>query len=99
MTEAKYQNDVEAIDKLTEIFNIIKSELAKVIIGQDEIIEQLLISLFSRGHCLLIGVPGLAKTLMIKTFGGSLISNFREYNLHRISCHLILPVQRLLRKI
>lgn len=55
------------VDKLAEKIKQVKSEIAKVIIGQDEIIAQLLISLFSRGHCLLIGVPGLAKTLLIKT--------------------------------
>jgi MoxR-like ATPase len=76
MAEVKYQNDAEAIDKLTEMVNKIKTELAKVIIGQDEIIEQLLISLFSRGHCLLVGVPGLAKTLLIKTLGDILDLEF-----------------------
>ncbi len=45
----------------------IKTELGKVIVGQDEVIEQLLIALFAGGHCLLIGVPGLAKTLLVKT--------------------------------
>jgi MoxR-like ATPase len=62
-------SDIEAVSKLTDIFEKIKSEISKVIVGQEEIIEQLLISLFSRGHCLLIGVPGLAKTLLVKTLG------------------------------
>ncbi len=69
MTEVKNQNDVEAIENLTKLIVNIKNEISKVIIGQEEIIEHLLISLFSRGHCLLIGVPGLAKTLLIKTLG------------------------------
>ncbi len=69
MTEVKNLDDVEAIDNLTEIVKKIKTEISKVIIGQEEIVDQLLISLFSRGHCLLVGVPGLAKTLLIKTLG------------------------------
>jgi MoxR-like ATPase len=59
--------DVILVEKLNEKVRLIKSEIAKVIIGQDEIIDQLLISLLSNGHCLLVGVPGLAKTLLIKT--------------------------------
>ncbi len=58
--------DVELVEKLAEKIKKVKSEIAKVIVGQDEIIDQLLISLFSRGHCLLVGVPGLAKTLLNK---------------------------------
>ncbi len=58
---------MEAVQLLKDTFEAIKKEIAKVIIGQDEIIEQLLISLLARGHCLLVGVPGLAKTLIIKT--------------------------------
>ena len=61
--------DVEAIENLPKLFNIIKREIAKTIVGQSDVIDQLLISLFARGHCLLIGVPGLAKTLLVKTLG------------------------------
>jgi MoxR-like ATPase len=60
-------NDVELLEQLSKKVTEVKSEISKVIIGQNEIIEQLLISLLSRGHCLLVGVPGLAKTLLIKT--------------------------------
>lgn len=60
-------DDVEAVKILQENFKTIRQEIGKVIIGQDEVIEQLLISLLARGHCLLVGVPGLAKTLLIKT--------------------------------
>lgn len=60
-------NDVEAVAALTERYDALRREVAKVIIGQDAVIEQLLISLLARGHCLLVGVPGLAKTLLIKT--------------------------------
>jgi MoxR-like ATPase len=57
--------DVESIDNLRAVTEQIRTELAKVIIGQDEVIEQLLICIFARGHALLMGVPGLAKTLLI----------------------------------
>jgi len=60
-------DDVKLVEQLSSTVKNIKSEIAKVIVGQDEIINQLLISLFAKGHCLLIGVPGLAKTLLIKT--------------------------------
>ncbi len=59
--------DVELVEKLNSKIKDIKAEIGKVIIGQEEIIDQLLISLLSKGHCLLVGVPGLAKTLLIKT--------------------------------
>ena len=63
----KSNDDVELVEQLNESVKKIKQEIAKVIIGQDEIIDQLLVSLFCKGHCLLVGVPGLAKTLLIKT--------------------------------
>src|SRR5689334_14035584 len=57
----------QSIDKLQQSYAAIKRQMSQVIVGQDEVIEQLLISLFSKGHCILEGVPGLAKTLMIST--------------------------------
>ena len=66
----------EAIDLLARSRDQILTELSKVIVGQQEVIEQLLISMFSRGHCLLEGVPGLAKTLMISTIAQSLDLSF-----------------------
>ena len=66
-TDDNQKNDVKLVEQLNETIKKIKLEIAKVIIGQDEIIDQLLISLLARGHCLLVGVPGLAKTLLIKT--------------------------------
>ena len=60
-------DEVEFVDNISKKVRSIKSEIAKVIIGQEEIIDQLLIALISKGHCLLVGVPGLAKTLLIKT--------------------------------
>ena len=56
----------------------IRAELNKVIVGQDSIVQLLLVSLFSRGHCLLIGVPGLAKTLLVKTLGEILALSFKR---------------------
>jgi MoxR-like ATPase len=66
-TESLAQDDLEAVRRLREAFDSIKKQLARVIVGQDQVIEELLIALFSRGHCILEGVPGLAKTLMIST--------------------------------
>lgn len=61
------KDDVKLVELLDQKVKQLKSEISKVIIGQNEIIDQLLIALLSRGHCLLVGVPGLAKTLLIKT--------------------------------
>ncbi len=61
------KGDVAAVEELNEAYQKIKDEIAKVIIGQETIINQMLISLLARGHCLLVGVPGLAKTLIIST--------------------------------
>lgn len=63
----EYKNDVDALDALCGKYEILKKEISKVIYGQDEVITQVLVSLFSRGHVLLIGVPGLAKTLLVTT--------------------------------
>src|SRR5215207_6139259 len=66
-TPALAQDDLQAVQRLRDGFNDIKRQLARVIVGQDQVVEELLIALFSRGHCILEGVPGLAKTLMIST--------------------------------
>ncbi len=71
-------NDVEASRALQESYNSLRKEIAKVIFGQESIIEQLLISLLSRGHCLLVGVPGLAKTLLIRTLAEVLDLTFKR---------------------
>lgn len=67
MTTIKYKSDVEAINAFVEKNNQLKSEIAKVIVGQDTIVNNALISIFSQGHALLVGVPGLAKTLLVNT--------------------------------
>jgi MoxR-like ATPase len=69
-------DDVQRVHKLNEAFRRITSELGKVIVGQQQVIEELLIAMFARGHCLLVGVPGLAKTLMIRTLADSLSLKF-----------------------
>src|ERR1700732_1266960 len=71
-TEPLAQDDLEAVRRLCESFQSLKKQLGRVIVGQDQVIEELLIALFSRGHCILEGVPGLAKTLMISTLSKSL---------------------------
>ena len=67
-----FKTDVEAADAFIKKYQILKTEISKVIIGQDQVIDQILISVFSKGHCLLVGVPGLAKTLMISSVSEAL---------------------------
>jgi len=74
--EFQKSGDVESVKQLSEVYHTLGSEIGKVIVGQQSIIEHLLISLLSRGHCLLIGVPGLAKTLLIKTLAETLDLKF-----------------------
>lgn len=62
-----YQSDVDAVDALHLSYNDIRKEISQVIIGQDDVVKSVLISIFSNGHCLLVGVPGLAKTLLVQT--------------------------------
>ena len=71
-------NDVQAVERLRDAHARIRAELAKVIVGQDEVLEQLLITLFSGGHCILEGVPGLAKTLMISALSRCLNLTFNR---------------------
>lgn len=71
-------SDVKAIDTLVDRFEDLKKEIGKIIIGQDEVIEQIIISIFSGGHALLIGVPGLAKTLMVNTVAQTLGLDFKR---------------------
>jgi MoxR-like ATPase len=69
-------DDLEAVHQLREAFIQITHELSKVVIGQKAVIEELLVAMFARGHCLLVGVPGLAKTLMIRTVADALALQF-----------------------
>lgn len=73
-----YQSDVEAADAFLEKFKVLKKEISKKVIGQQEVIDQVLISVFAKGHALLVGVPGLAKTLMINTISESMGLSFNR---------------------
>lgn len=66
-TDIKFSSDVEALDALAGKYKRLREEIGQVIVGQDDVVKNLLISIFSRGHCLLVGVPGLAKTLLVNT--------------------------------
>jgi MoxR-like ATPase len=71
-------DDIQAVERLSEAYRSIADEISKRIVGQHDVIEQLLIALFARGHCLLVGVPGLAKTLMIRTLADALTLEFNR---------------------
>ena len=74
-------SDVVAVEQFVKKYKDLKQEIAKVIIGQDEVVNQILISVFSGGHSLLIGVPGLAKTLMVNTIAQALGLDFKRIQL------------------
>ena len=70
--------DVAVIDELRSTYGSMKAEMAKVIVGQDEVVENLLITILSRGHALLMGVPGLAKTLMVNSLSKVMSLDFNR---------------------
>ncbi len=74
----KKVSDVDLVDQLRETYDALLKEIGKVIIGQHDIIHQMIISLLSKGHCLIIGVPGLAKTLLISTLSKTLKLEFNR---------------------
>ena len=71
-------SDKEGIDQLVTHYQELKNEIHKVIVGKDEVVDQVLISIFSKGHCLLVGVPGLAKTLLVNTISDCLGLGFNR---------------------
>jgi MoxR-like ATPase len=71
-------NDAERAEQLMEACRKIRSQVAKIIVGQEVVIEQLLVAIFARGHCLLEGVPGLAKTLMVRSLAEAMDLSFRR---------------------
>lgn len=71
-------SDVEAVERFGQRYRDLKAEVSKVIIGQDKVVEDVLIAIFSRGHCLLVGVPGLAKTLLVNTVAKALGLSFNR---------------------
>ena len=76
--ERQKADDINAIEQLGKAREVLLEEIHKIIVGQDEVIDQILTAMFCRGHCLLVGVPGLAKTLMISTLARVLKLNFRR---------------------
>ncbi len=77
-TATAHQSDVAAVDALAQSYKDLKKEIAKVIVGQDEVVKTVIISLFSNGHSLLVGVPGLAKTLLVSTIADVLDLDFKR---------------------
>lgn len=74
----QFENDIKAVDALHQAFKNISAEIGKIVIGQDEVIKSVLIAIFSNGHCLLVGVPGLAKTLLVQTVADVMDLNFNR---------------------
>jgi len=75
---SNFKSDVEAVDALAQAYKDLSAEIAKVIVGQDEVVRAVIISLFSNGHSLLVGVPGLAKTLLVSTISEVLDLDFKR---------------------
>ena len=74
----KYSSDVEAAQALAASYNELKKEISRVIIGQDEVVRLVLTGIFCQGHSLLVGVPGLAKTLLVQTISNALDLQFKR---------------------
>lgn len=74
----QYKSEVEAVDGLAQSYKALKSEIGKVIVGQDDVVKTVILSLFSNGHSLLVGVPGLAKTLLVSTIAEVLDLDFKR---------------------
>ena len=78
MSQEPSKQDLEQVEKLRTAYTSMKEEIKKVIVGQDHVVDELFMALFCRGHCLLIGVPGLAKTLLISTLSRVLSLDFNR---------------------
>ncbi|MCB0402407.1 MAG: AAA family ATPase [Flavobacteriales bacterium] len=78
MEQPNYKSEVEAIDAFVKRYNELTAEIGKVIVGQEAVVKNVLISIFSKGHCLLVGVPGLAKTLLVSTISNTLGLDFNR---------------------
>lgn len=78
MEEVKIPSGKEAVDELARKYELLKKEIGKVIVGQEKVVETVIISLFSKGHSLLVGVPGLAKTLLVSTIADVLDLDFKR---------------------
>ncbi len=75
---AQFKSDVEAVDSLAQAYKDLSAEIGKVIVGQDDVVRAVIITLFSNGHALLVGVPGLAKTLLVSTIAEVLDLDFKR---------------------
>ena len=78
MAEIRFNSDAEALDSLKVKYAQLQAEIKKAIVGQDDVVKNVLISVFGNGHCLLVGVPGLAKTLLVNTIANSLGLTFNR---------------------
>ncbi|NNE55010.1 MAG: AAA family ATPase, partial [Flavobacteriales bacterium] len=78
MSESTFTSEVEAVNELKKKFELLRSEISNVIVGQDDVVKNVLISIFGNGHCLLVGVPGLAKTLLVNTISEALGLSFNR---------------------
>lgn len=78
MAVPNYNSDKEALDHLREDYSKLTKEIGKVIVGQEDVIKEVIISIFGNGHCLLVGVPGLAKTLLVNTISQALGLSFNR---------------------
>ncbi len=78
MAKPTFKSDVEAVDGLAASYEVLRNEIGKIIIGQQDVVKSVIISLFSNGHSLLVGVPGLAKTLLVSTIAEVLDLDFKR---------------------
>ncbi|MEL6393726.1 MAG: AAA family ATPase, partial [Bacteroidota bacterium] len=78
MASPQFESDVKAVDALAQRYQDLKAEIGKVIVGQNDVVKSVIISLFSNGHSLLVGVPGLAKTLLVSTIAEVLDLDFKR---------------------
>lgn len=78
MAQPNFKSDVEAVDALAKAYQALRAEIGKVIVGQEDVVKNVLISMFSNGHSLLVGVPGLAKTLLVSTISEVLDLDFKR---------------------
>ena len=77
-TETIQDADIQAVERLGEARDAIVTELRKVIVGMDDVVDEMMIAIFSRGHCLLVGVPGLAKTLLVSSLAQTMSLSFKR---------------------
>src|SRR5438552_7109486 len=78
MNPANRESDVQLLESLRDAYRQMRTEIGKVIIGQEQVLDELLMAIFCRGHALLVGVPGLAKTLMVSTLSQALDLTFKR---------------------